>query len=738
MAGGDGGWKAIGMSDDKPQAQWQVAGQRDDPSAPHAPVDTSEHTLLGDLGHNALGAAEIAGSSIANVPGSIVNAGADFLARATGHTGGAHPVPMIQPGQAGRDFASQGADLLEQGIEKTGAGNATAHAVGATDTAARQAIENHPALANGAAAAGDVLALAGARGIGRMPIGAGVESTLPGAVSRAVRGTTAAAGDAEQAAARAASQADYNKAGFKTGNESATGKVLAGDTAKPALVNHNSDVFNSIGNAEAGVPHGTPLSLESVEAGRAAPNTVYDRVGKALPAGELDGPATIRAGNAGADITDAASKQQVDNMRALLQQPMSGEQRVQQLRQFRQEAYSRLGNEGGNSVDQQAVGRAQLEMANAIEDHIGRNLPKNADVSIEQFQAARKALAKNYTVQAALRGNDIDPNALARIQRNEPQLLDGPMELAARFANENREVVGLPTRLNAPGVAKDLSNVNPLKLGSLGSAATGGAGPALGRRLLTGGSAAGRATAREAFPGRLGDEFAPLTPKPPEPPAGMAVAGEGAGGPHGPPQGNNSDLAAVMSHGVEQPPPPGLTAGPMGAPQGEGVPFQRNAAHEAGDLSLGDMVADLHRTYGSNSDLPGVMSQGVPEGTMTRTSPGGTPGTRSMRGPGKGPALNIRAGDFLANNASGESAASQEAINRGTRDLVQVDPDGNGSPVMRDVTQIDRRSPKGHLLVDRSTGEIVDRGGLNQRMAEGLRNRWASRVRLGDTFAPAR
>ena len=100
------------------------------------------------------------------------------------------------------------------------------------------------------------------------------------------------------------------------------------------------------------------------------------------------------------------------------------------------------------------------------------------------------------------------------------------------------------------------------------------------------------------------------------------------------------------------------------------------------------------------------MSQGVPEGIVQR-----------------------------ANNASGESAASLESINRGTRPMVEINPDGNERTVMSDVTQIDARAPKGHLLVDPTNGEIIDRGGLSEAQARGLRNRWATMGRsLGDNF----
>ena len=82
----------------------------------------------------------------------------------------------------------------------------------------------------------------------------------------------------------------------------------------------------------------------------------------------------------------------------------------------------------------------------------------------------------------------------------------------------------------------------------------------------------------------------------------------------------------------------------------------------------------------------------------------------------------------LTNNASGESAASQEAINRGSRNLDLVDPDGNATPVMRGVDQADRNAPPGHLIVDRDTGETVSRGkGLNDLGERGLKARYQAK-----------
>jgi hypothetical protein len=54
-----------------------------------------------------------------------------------------------------------------------------------------------------------------------------------------------------------------------------------------------------------------------------------------------------------------------------------------------------------------------------------------------------------------------------------------------------------------------------------------------------------------------------------------------------------------------------------------GIPFQRNAAHEAGPLSLvDDLIGPAGQSVPkqNNSDVAPVMSQGVPEGIVSRTA----------------------------------------------------------------------------------------------------------------------
>lgn len=598
-------------------------------------------------------------------------------------------------------------------------------------------------LGEGALAGGVVGPLAGAgaeAALGAGRLAGAVSGATTGAVSGAASSpeapgmgaVTGAAGGTLLGAATPTAQSATSvagKLGFRSAEDKA-GTALAGSSAGPALTEHNAQIGNAVIGNEAGLAPGTTPSYESLAAARTAPSAVYDRVATSLPTGPLDQEAQAAIKTAGAPAggrVSAGTPQAQQQVEALRQQLLSagpdtsGQQWVNESRALRQEGYTNIASD---DVSNQQLGSSQLDMARAIEDHIGRNLPANGTVSLQDFQDARKVLAKNWTAQGVLKGDTFDLRALGRVQRADPQLLDGNMKTTADFANANNEVVGQPNPLNAPNFANDIRNVSLAEPASISQLATG----MLGRRMLTGGpSVLDRTNAM--FSARPPNAFPPREPVPvqgPPAPAGPPApftTSPGAGGPApvAPHQGE-IPLADLLSHGVEQGPSPGLSAGPMGAPPAQGVPFRVPPEHMAGDLSLAPESAPAAPSQ-RLGDLAAVMSQGVPEGTVARVPP---PGPRM---PSAG---NPR---FLTNNASGESAASQEAINRGTRDLALVDSDGNETPLLRDVTQADRSAPKGGLIVDRNTGEIVKRGAdLNQRAAMGLRNRWASLKRLGDNF----
>jgi hypothetical protein len=632
-------------------------------------------------------------------------------------------------------------------------------------------------------------------------------ASAAGALVPAMDVARTAAGEISAAHAAAEANRPWQKAGLRTADDHPIARNVAGNSGREALTLQNLPVGNTIAANDAGVAAGQPLSEASLKAGRAAPNSVYDRVENALPTAGLDATAAADIKSAGSPkggrITKGtpAAQQQIEALRSELLDPdrqFTGKQIVNELRGLRQEAAV---NAASDDVSNQQLGNAQHDMADALEGHIGRNLPANGDVSLEQFQDARRALAKNFTVQGALRGKYVDPQALARVHSNNPGLLDGGLETYAQFAAEHPEVATLPspsTRYSPPGLARDFSDIDLKKPVTYVQPLVGAAA----RRALTGSPSTALDQANAAFPPRAPGAFAPIPPPPPPKIAGllpspaMVNAGSGVTTPgaldslgltpdvqaaaaahpgaprlgalHRPPEarppmeelgnpatepnlggapprlaaqaaalrggpppyeppnwglqangappvartplGGGLPYADLLSEGVEQKPSAGLSLAPDQTPTPpQGIPFQRYAAHEAGDLALAPEDSWLHpETRAGLKDYADVLRQGVPEGILARTSPVGP----------------------YENNASGQTRASVEGIRAGTRPLELVNPDGVGQPILRDVEQRDIHPPNGHAIIDTSTGQIVERGpDLTEAAANGLRNRWAQQGR---------
>jgi len=549
-----------------------------------------------------------------------------------------------------------------------------------------------------------------------------------------VRGATGLVSGA--AAADAAT--DAGQLGFRTA--SGPGAELAGKTAGPALDIQNQRVAQSVLGADAGVPHTSPVNASTLETAREAPGRVIDAGYDQVQPGPLSPAANqqVLAARGAPTITKPTPNvaNAINDIESSLTDPQ-GQFTGPQLRATRNSLNSDAqAGAGSDDADTRAIAAYKRRVVSALDQHVVDSTPPGAPVTADQLQNARSTLAKNYTLQDLIgKGGDIDLQKLAAMHRDSPNLFTGPTRTVAQFASDHPEVTGSisdANRISPPSVLGDVSKISLADPRSWVQPALGIAG----RRLLTGprGEAIGRAMQSPVT--GLGGEFdiKPPTDLPMSPPPGNTGGpaqhslplGAGSGrvsfptggmtasppsAPAAPPAGapGQISLADLLSHGVEQSPSSGLSLAPMGAPEPQGLPFTQSAEHMAGGLETASPEDWLNKFLSSenNSDVAGVRSQGVPDGTMTRA----------------------------ANNASGESAASQEAINRGTKQLAIIDQDGNEQPLLRDVTQADSRAPKGKMIINTSTGEIVDRGGMSQARAEGLRNRWATMGRtLGDHF----
>lgn len=572
------------------------AASRFVPDAP--PAAAPEHPVVSALkgvGNAVLGELENEGARIGSIPHSVSHAVSDLAGKISGGNINLPEIPAMQPGQAGREVS---AAMANNPIVKTlsGASDRADAALQNTSPVAHDLVHNAGDVAN------DVSALESVRQAGG-----------------AARGAFGDVGPTTSADASA--QAN----GFRTSRDSPVAATVAGSSGKDALVLHNRDIGNTLASSAANVPHGTPLNYDTLEAGRSLPNQVYGRVAAQLPEAPLSPAAQSQiqnAGGVGERITsgspDAANG--INTLKGELLAPgatFDGNRIVNEMRGLRQEGYVNVGSE---DVSKQQLGKAQLDMARGLEQHVNDTLPKNSDVSMDQLKQARTALAQNHAVQAALKGPDVDMQAIGRIQRADPDLLSGPLKDIADFANASPEVSSLPSasaRYSPPSLLHDAASFDIMH--PVGSAVRALGGGPIARRVLTGGSAAAVEGARQRYPsGSLADMLAPIdhTPQAPDLTTGIGAnpSPAAAGGRPG-----DIPLADLLSHGVEQSPSAGLSVAPMGVPHASGVPFVAHPEAFGGhELSLADEFAPA-APGGSQSGLAHVMSEGVPEGGMTKT-----------------------------------------------------------------------------------------------------------------------
>jgi hypothetical protein len=519
------------------------------------------------LGHAAAGAGDIAATAASAIARGVPNAVQDMYRRVTG----AGPTP---PGQ---EVAGQ-AKLGQSGQDLVNAAQAVMPKSTMTpqQSAMADAGSNYPdslggdIARNASGVVNDVASLA--------PIAGAVKAGGAVADLAASGGTDAA-----------------TSLGFRGVNT--PGKFLAQESAGPTLHAHNAAIGDAVVGNEAGLASGDKPGYDTLAAARAAPNAVFDRAASTVPNGGLNEAAQAAVKDAGTPEGGRVSQgspqaqAQIETLRSQILNAgpdTTGQQWTNELRGLRQEGFT---NAGSDDVSNQQLGKAQLDMARAIEGHIGDSLPANGDVSLSQLQDARKALAKNYTAQSALRGDTFDLPTLARIQRADPQLLDGNMKATADFANSNPEAVRPSNPLNAPSVVNDLASVNPVRpVGSL----TQLLGGAAGRRMLTGsGGTAGVLDRTNAmFAPR--PNFAPLNGGMSPPPGNVGVT---------PQQGRLGDLlqGPPAAPQMSLAPPPGNVVQPaqraMQLPPGLGpTPGKIAAALKAGKRpgattpSLGDLL----------------------------------------------------------------------------------------------------------------------------------------------------
>lgn len=389
-------------------------------------------------------------------------------------------------------------------------------------------------------------------------------------------------------------------------------------------------VTNTLIGRENNIQPGQPLNAASLTNARnVGPARVYNQAESSVPPQMTqDAPLQAALRNLQDGTSQLPRSPDVDALQqSMLGQPnMTSSELFSNIRAARDRASRYMGSD---DPDKQALGQAYNGVAGAYEDFAGRNLPPGM---LPQFQDARTAFAKNYMAQAALKGGEnIDPAVYGRAVAGDPGLLSGNGAVVGHVYNN------LPQSKASivPGVLSHTAGMvgggaaGALLGGGAEGAITGsvagnllasGAPPLLKRFATRGDLGAAEQAGTNPALSYFGRDTAQAPPQAAPPSAGnLTLAPDGA-----PPRAAQPkadfDLGDVLSTGVgEGKPDLGLSLAPDAGRQPLGLDFAHDVdTRRAGDLSLApESATPSQPRYG---DLGAVMSQGVPEGMVARST----------------------------------------------------------------------------------------------------------------------
>lgn len=240
--------------------------------------------------------------------------------------------------------------------------------------------------------------------------------------------------------------------------ESLGGKIATAQTASV----RNQDVTNALAARSIGLSPNQPLTKSALKDVRDKAGRVYEKVasvGKVSPDTDFfTDIANIRTASSRIkqDFPDAslAAADKIDGLVKSLARPgFDSRSGLEYIKSLRQQATDNL---AGQSVtpDSRALGNAQRQAADAIEDLIGRQVSQSGNPQLmREFDEARRLIAKTYTVQNALEttGN-VNAAKLAQLLRKD-RPLSSELETAARFAGAFPKAAAMPERIGGPGVS---------------------------------------------------------------------------------------------------------------------------------------------------------------------------------------------------------------------------------------------------------------------------------------------
>lgn len=412
----------------------------------------------------------------------------------------------------------------------------------------------------------------------------------------------------------------------------------------------------------------------------------------------------------------------------------------------------------------EAEGKLADQAADKLEDAMGTEL-KNTGQSdlLAKYQAARQSLGELNDAVKTQRGGNVNPQALRKLDKKNPGRMTGQTKMLADIAEDFPDVKSSMSGAGKKGATGEITKEGVIKKVAKKAARGVAKATGLGDRLLV---------ESEGFQNRMGE---PATPAERTYFEDYGKKPEKAAAPAETPPGESPQQAGVVPSkavtlsgrlGLEPEPvanpqklpetPSRLTADMLRPTESGGVKFERSgveANRRAGDLELEQAPDKLTEREGVPYKAHPLADQlmGTPEPQVVPREMGQLdfhppsleqprrldlerpPGTVSGKPTKLGRRIKVRdsgedLGDQFTNNASGESSASVEAINRVKQEKAKgqdrflIDLDDTTTP-LTGVDAVDRRARKGQVIVQRGVGKdeytILDRGGLSAAQAKG-------------------
>ena len=237
---------------------------------------------------------------------------------------------------------------------------------------------------------------------------------------------------------------------------------------------YNQKVTNKIIKKDLGYPKDTPLSSEGLDAIRADAGKVYSKISKVGKikvddAFTKDLSKISSKGSVLAKEIPGLAKKDVDKLvSGFNRKEYSSGALVEAIKQLRADSKTGFKSQDPSTV---AMAKAQGKVANAIEGVMERNLAQTNPKLLPEFKAARQRIAKTYTVEKALKGENVDAVALGReLDKGKP--LNGKIKEVAQFGQNFKgsahhsppQDTGFRPADSLPGVVTAISTGNPLWL----------------------------------------------------------------------------------------------------------------------------------------------------------------------------------------------------------------------------------------------------------------------------------